>query len=150
MIYQMTYVSRCTFPIEKGGARTQLDEILSKSQPNNERDGLTGFLVFDPPWFVQVLEGAHGEVVETLRRIERDARHCGLLVIGAREIRNRSFPTWSMNGALRTPETDAIYLRHGFSHGLEPSQAQPAQVLMLALDLQNHQDVADAQARLAG
>ena len=150
MIHQLTYFSRCTFSTDESATHVHLDAILATSQPNNAHVGLTGFLIFDPPWFIQVLEGTHGEVEEALQRIERDTRHCDVRIIGTREIRNRSFPGWSMNGALRTPETDQIYLRHGLIQGVEPSHVKSTQILMLALDLQNYRGVAQAQENLLG
>lgn len=75
MIHQLVYYSRNTV---QGGDRAMLinlREIVSASQRNNSRDGVTGFLIFDKTWFVQILEGDKAQVTETYTRIARDTRH---------------------------------------------------------------------------
>ena len=57
MLHQLIYYSRNTVP---GGDRAMLmnlRNIVSASQRNNTRDGITGFLIFDKTWFIQILEG---------------------------------------------------------------------------------------------
>lgn len=91
-ITQLTYVSRNAL---SGGANTlnrQLGDILAVSRRNNGRDGITGYLVSDGAWFLQILEGDHEKVMAALVRIRFDARHSDVAVISTREIRTRSFP----------------------------------------------------------
>lgn len=57
MIHQLVYYSRNTVPGGDRAMLTNLREIVSVSQRNNSRDGVTGFLIFDKTWFIQVLEG---------------------------------------------------------------------------------------------
>ena len=81
MIHQLVYYSRNTVP---GGDRqmlTNLREIVSASQRNNSRDGVTGFLIFDKTWFLQILEGERARVTGTYDRIARDARHASPTIV---------------------------------------------------------------------
>lgn len=52
-----------------------LNEILDVSMRNIEKFGITGALLFDTLWFVQILEGDREAVSTTLRRIIDDERH---------------------------------------------------------------------------
>lgn len=136
MIHQLVYYSRNTV---SGGDRamlTNMREILSVSQRNNSRDGITGFLIFDKIWFVQVLEGERAKVMETYNRIGRDNRHSAATIINVRDVQGRLFPNWTMGGAMRTPEVQEVYLQHGFGGPLEPSRLKSEQIIGLALDLQ--------------
>lgn len=45
---------------------------------------------------MQVLEGEESAVLETYRRIERDARHHGLLTLLKERDVERMFPDWAM------------------------------------------------------
>ncbi len=136
MIHQLIYVSRNTV---SGGDRamlTNLREIVSVSQRNNGRDGVTGFLLFDKTWFVQILEGEQAQVSATYTRIARDPRHAGTSVMDVRNVPRRAFPDWTMGGAMRTPEVEEIYLQHGIGSVIEPARLKGAQIVALALDLQ--------------
>ncbi|KMO35074.1 blue light sensor protein [Methylobacterium variabile] len=136
MIHQLVYYSRNTV---SGGDRamlTNMREILSVSQRNNSRDGITGFLIFDKTWFVQVLEGERAKVMETYNRIGWDNRHSAATIINVRDVQGRLFPNWTMGGAMRTPEVQEVYLQHGFGGPLEPSRLKSEQIIGLALDLQ--------------
>lgn len=136
MIHQLVYYSRNTV---SGGDRamlTNMREILSVSQRNNSRDGITGFLIFDKTWFIQILEGERARVTETYNRIARDTRHSTATILNVRDVPARLFPNWTMGGAMRTPEVQEVYLQHGFGGALQPSRLKSDQVISLALDLQ--------------
>ena len=115
---------------------TNLREILSAAQRNNVRDGITGFLIFDKTWFFQILEGERFKVTETYTRIARDTRHSGASIMNAGDVTERSFPDWSMGGAMRSVEVQEIYLQHGIGSNMDPSKLNSTKVLQLALDLQ--------------
>lgn len=136
MIHQLVYYSRNTVPGGDRAMLTNMREILSVSQRNNSRDGITGFLIFDKTWFVQILEGERAKVLETYNRIARDTRHSTATIINVRDVQARLFPNWTMGGAMRTPEVQEVYLAHGFGGPLEPTRLKSEQIINLALDLQ--------------
>ena len=115
---------------------TNMREVLAASQRNNARDGITGFLIFDKTWFVQILEGERAQVTETYNRIARDQRHTQTTIMNVRDVPARLFPSWTMGGAMRTPEVQEVYLQHGFGGPLEPARLKSDQIVRLALDLQ--------------
>lgn len=122
------------------GQRAQLEllrAILSASQRNNARDGITGFLLFDRSWFFQILEGERASIIKTYERIQHDPRHTDVTLMALRDTRARSFPAWSMGGAIRSVDQSEIYLRHGISGTLDPTKVTAPTVLALAMDLQD-------------
>jgi hypothetical protein len=136
VVHQLVYYSRNTV---EGGDRamlTNLREIVSTSQRNNSRDGITGFLIFDKTWFVQILEGEKLKVTDTYNRIARDSRHSSATIMNVRDVEARLFPNWTMGGAMRTPEAQEVYLQHGIGGAIEPTRLKSTQVIDLALDLQ--------------
>lgn len=129
---------------------TNMREILSVSQRNNGRDGITGFLIFDKTWFVQILEGERAKVTDTYDRIARDARHAAATILNVRDVPARLFPNWTMGGAMRTPEVQEIYLQHGFGGPLDVTRLTSDQVVDLALDLQAFEESRRQGQKLAG
>lgn len=91
-LIHLIYVS--TAPVPASAAT--LEEILAVSSRNNERDGVTGMLLYAGGTFMQVLEGEDEAVDATHQRIERDARHTGVILLERAPISERSFSRWSM------------------------------------------------------
>lgn len=74
----------------------ELEAILASAVRNNDRNGVTGMLVYAGGGFMQVLEGEEAAVDETFRRVERDPRHRDVFVLERGPIDERSFGRWSM------------------------------------------------------
>ncbi len=149
MIHQLVYYSRNTV---LGGDRamlTNLREIVSASQRNNSRDGVTGFLIFDKTWFVQILEGERAKVTETYNRIALDNRHSSPNIVNVYDVTARSFPNWTMGGAMRTLEVQEIYLAHNIGSVMDPARLKSSQILQLAIDLQEFEQAKRQGQRLA-
>jgi hypothetical protein len=146
-ITQLTYLSRNGLSGDAVALNNQLGVILNVSRRNNRRDSLTGYLVSDGTWFLQILEGDHEKVMAALVRIRFDQRHSDVRVISTREIRTRSFPHWSMGGAVKTPAMRAIFRRHGLER-LDPAGLTAPTILALAMDLQDFERGQSATRRV--
>jgi hypothetical protein len=140
MVHQLIYYSRNAV---EGGDREMLinlREILAKSQHNNKRDDITGYLIFDKTWFIQILEGDRDVVTKTYNRIASDPRHGGAVIINTRDVKDRLFPNWTMAGALRTPEMQEVYLEHGIGGAIDPTKLSGDKVVRLAVDLHQFEE----------
>lgn len=73
-----------------------IKSILESSERNNERDQLTGVLLFSDGMFLQILEGERLAVTRTFERILSDARHHSVTLIQFCEITKRDFASWRM------------------------------------------------------
>jgi len=69
----------------------ELLEILELSRANNSRQAVTGMLLYSGTCFIQVLEGTPAVVERLLRRIRRDRRHRGFMVLLDHLVPRRSF-----------------------------------------------------------
>jgi hypothetical protein len=112
-----------------------LNQIMDAANRNNERDGLTGALLFDTLWFVQILEGEREAISATLARIIGDERHDRVTVMEARPIRERSFGNWWMGLAMLRGDNAVLFERHGLGARLDPRQMTGEQAVALARDL---------------
>ncbi len=149
-LHQLVYYSRNTVQGDDRALLQQLREIISVSQRNNSRDGITGYLIFDRTWFLQILEGSREVIFSTYKRIQADTRHGGVVLVQTGEIRARQFPAWTMGGSMRTPEKQEIYLRHGIGSAIDPARLKGGAIVSLALDLQAHEADLKADQRRAG
>ncbi len=78
-----------------------LAAIHARSTVNNQRDGITGALVYDRGRFVQAFEGPPEAVGALLARVSADPRCGELEVLIDQPVNERSLPEWSMH-ILRT------------------------------------------------
>lgn len=100
-------------------ADAEIHEILTQARRNNERCGITGMLLYRDGNFLQVLEGPEAAVKDTLRRIEQDERHKGILVMKTSPITERNFADWTM--AFRDISLEALKDIEGYSPFMEMS-----------------------------
>nr|WP_314857774.1 BLUF domain-containing protein [uncultured Undibacterium sp.] len=75
---------------------SELSAILDASVRNNEKNEITGMLVYKNGRFLQVLEGEKEAVLETYERIGKDPRHQSIVLLLKDEIESRDFKDWSM------------------------------------------------------
>lgn len=71
-------------------------EILRVSRRNNQAAGVTGLLIRDGDWFMQILEGPVEVVPPLMRRIEADSRHRDVSIRMVRFVAKRRFGDWTM------------------------------------------------------
>jgi hypothetical protein len=121
---------------------------LAASQRNNERDGITGALLFDSIWFVQILEGEREAVSATLRRISPDPRHDAVTIMDCAPIESRQFGNWWMGCANMAGAHAPLLAKHGLGPRLDPRTMSGDVTMALALDVArsglNRQVTADA------
>ena len=74
---------------------SEMDELLAKSRENNNRDQVTGKLIYTNKNFFQLLEGDSEVLDETFKRIKNDKRHTDIFLLG-RFDGQREYTQWSM------------------------------------------------------
>jgi hypothetical protein len=89
---QITYHSRA----EASFARSDFAALLSQCQRHNQRDSISGLLLYDGSRFLQAFEGPRDLVDRCMSRISLDARHTAVHVHSRRLITEREFGTFAM------------------------------------------------------
>jgi hypothetical protein len=74
----------------------RLNEIVAPSRRYNERNHLSGMLLFTGAHFLAILEGHERDLYKLWLRLEQDERHCELVRIGDERCGGRWFPDWMM------------------------------------------------------
>jgi hypothetical protein len=70
--------------------------LLEQSRARNQKQDITGMLLYLNLAFIQVLEGAEKDVDEIYEAIVKDDRNAGNIIIERAEIHERTFPDWTM------------------------------------------------------
>lgn len=135
MLTRLIYHSENHLGQDKGKMIADLNAIMDSANRNNEKNNITGALIFDTLWFVQILEGQREQVSETLRRIVPDPRHDSLTIMDARPISERQFGNWWMGLGVLRSDNAALYARYGLGTKLDPRKITGEQAVALATDL---------------
>jgi hypothetical protein len=74
----------------------ELKQLLIISNRNNQKENITGLLLYNDGSIIQVLEGEKEAVKALYDKIYKDHRHNGILKLDEGELSHRNFPDWSM------------------------------------------------------
>ncbi len=145
-LVQLSYYSKPVLP-QATALIPMVKDILSVAVPTNGSLDLTGYLMFDKDWFVQVLEGEDAAVMALYSKLLRDKRHRDVALKHKRKIVTREFGGWSMGAVLKSVETSEVLLTHGIGASLDPIKMSHDQIVMVARDLSRRQRSANAPTR---
>ena len=99
MIYASTALESLEFP--------EIQDLLTVANRKNEEYNLTGMLLYNGTYFLQVLEGDTKDIESLMKNLQKDHRHSKIVVLGEKEIVQRDFKQWNMgcvNGAQELKE----------------------------------------------
>jgi hypothetical protein len=141
-MYRLVYYSRNHIAHNEATFGSHLEEILEKSRINNQRDEITGALLFNAGCFAQVLEGPLDKVEAAFERIQQDERHGDVSLLALDPIDRRSFPNWAM-GFIGTSDIHAKrFAGIGLSSGFDPSRLSGDEIHALLRDLAIEEEAA--------
>jgi len=106
-LFRLVYASRAVLP-ELPRFHALVEDVLRVARPNNARNNITGLLIADLGWFVQVLEGPRRKVSRTFGDIGRDLRHVQIETLAAGPVETRLFGEWSMCARTLGPQAAAV------------------------------------------
>lgn len=96
----IVYSSRAVAPLSD----SDLQNLMQTAQARNQREGVTGVVVYDDNRFFQWLEGPAAGVDRIMNSIRGDRRHTDIQVIARRASAARRFDGWDMK--LAAPGAD--------------------------------------------
>lgn len=104
-LYFLIYASRATRPMHS----EEFSIFRRQAAASNRALGITGCLLYEDGYYLQMLEGREEVVLALLERISRDNRHQDLEVVMRAPTRHRVFKDWGMafhGFRAGTPEID--------------------------------------------
>jgi len=87
MRYAISYVSTASRNLEE----EKIENILRISEENNNKNNITGLLLFSEGNFFQIIEGRKEEIAELYNKIEKDSRHHNIIKIFEKRIYKEAF-----------------------------------------------------------
>lgn len=134
-LMRLTYFSTFKKDPEKHNPSCQFTSILDTARYNNSRQEITGALVFNSNWFVQILEGERDAVWPTFKKIEKDERHSGVTPIEMAVAPDRCFGNWWMTFIESNAENSVQFEPFLVEKVFDPSKMAPDQILALMINL---------------
>jgi diguanylate cyclase (GGDEF)-like protein len=101
-LHFLIYVSTTTAPM----ARPAFDALLKQARSFNRTVGITGCLIYQDCYFMQMLEGKKEALEALMKKIKMDPRHCDVRTVIEGPARRRVFIDWSMDFLDLTPRPD--------------------------------------------
>lgn len=91
-LYQLVYISeRC-----RSDSDQVINDIKAQAEHNNQKQHITGALLFNERYFLQYLEGELEAVTALYNKICHDSRHHNVRLLVRKEIAQRDFCRWSL------------------------------------------------------
>jgi hypothetical protein len=106
VLYRLCYCSRNLIPAPV--FPDEIREILKFARKNNERLGITGFLLLSQDCFMQTLEGPEIAIKDLYHAIAHDPRHCDVSILEQSHVEQRQYAEWSMAFTTGRDEVDAL------------------------------------------
>lgn len=131
MLVRIIYASEASQKIDVPMIRA----ILEKAQENNERNDLTGMLVFNSRYFLQAIEGCPQRINALYRTLMVDPRHRNLFILGYEHVTERMYGEWRMNYATLNEANKRAFLKYSPSSVFDPYQLTAENALRFMNDL---------------
>ena len=92
---RLIYFSQ-TIALNRDIAERHIEQILEVSRSKNEESGITGILLSDARYYLQLLEGRRGPLNEAYARILKSDLHTDVTLLDFRAIEKRAFDGFKM------------------------------------------------------
>ena len=116
ILINLIYISRVSNNISS----ETLNKILNEARINNQRHGVSGVLLFNANYFLQIIEGARPVINQLLTNLINDDRHQEIEVVHCGEINKREWGDWSMAYASPSKSNLPIFLKYSVSAEFNP------------------------------
>lgn len=123
---QIVYTSTATRQLDS----IELAALCDRSENNNRRDEVSGFLLIKSGKYLQVIEGPKEVVEDAFIRIIQDSRHTSVFVLSRRLTTRREFGQWEMACYRSLSEHDEYVVRI-----MQLTQSAPYPVQKMFADL---------------
>jgi hypothetical protein len=95
----LIHIKYCSVSAKHDFSAAELEQPLAVCRKNNGIAGVTGMLLFQSPWFFQILEGEPAVLEALYDKIALDKRHSRIMKIIQEPIEARDFGEWTMGRA---------------------------------------------------
>jgi hypothetical protein len=143
-LVQLVYHSRPNINALGAARLAAFRDIHASAVKANNRNGVTGFLIFTQNHFAQILEGDRSVVMATYDRIKQDKRHTDPTVLDITPCRSRQFQSWAMGAVHDKMAIQEAMLGIGIGGELDIPSMHAKQITALLRALTDRQNSAAA------
>lgn len=108
MHYAVTYVSTASESLTTQG----ISELLEFSKHSNNKNDITGILLFSEGNFFQIFEGRKTKVLELYKKIKADDRHRNIIEIIAKEINKEAYDNYEAGFISQNAYVESEKIQH--------------------------------------
>lgn len=130
----LTRITYCSEIVDNIGSE-ELSDILDVSRRNNDKNAVTGVLLFNSDFFLQCLEGSRAAVNRVYCRICCDKRHHNVQIMTYDEVSRRLFSGWGMAYVPWTETTRKVIAQYSIGAEFNPYQMSAQSALELLNEL---------------
>lgn len=127
MLSRLVFYGRTNMKI--GESAGMIKSILAAASDYSPASGLTGGLVFNERYTMQVVEGAREQVSKRLRRLFEDPHIDEPTVLAVGNVDKRMFEGWAVGYAGHTIDVERLYMKYGPTVDINPALMSPVGVL---------------------
>lgn len=127
MLSRLVFYGRTNMKI--GESAGMIKSILAAASDYSPASGLTGGLVFNEKYMMEVIEGAREQVSKRLKLLYEDPRLEDLTLLAVGAIDKRAFDGWAVGYAGHTIDAERLYLKYGPTIDINPSSMSAQAVL---------------------
>lgn len=127
MLSRLVFYGRTNVKI--GESAGMIKNILAAASDYSPASGLTGGLVFNEKYMMEVIEGAREQVSKRLKLLFEDPRIEELTVLAISTVDKRVFEGWAVGYAGRTIDAERLYLKYSPTVDINPTSMSAAAVL---------------------
>lgn len=91
-MHHIMYMSKATVAVPE----EELKEMLAQWRKYNEKEDITGMLLYSGDHFVQLIEGPAENLKKLFSRINQDNHHTNIIKLADGKITHRLFADWTM------------------------------------------------------
>lgn len=127
-LIQLIYLSRSRLAEPVADA---LKALQIQAEANNASNGITGLLVYNAGYFLQIIEGDDRAIERLYDKICRDQRHTDICRLSSHQIQRRLFDGWHMG--LINVEGDPTLEKRRFEQLVQEYRRAPRKELICKL-----------------
>ena len=108
MRHAIVYVSTVTQEME----RKEIKDLLNNSKEWNNKNGITGLLLYSGGNFFQIIEGEKNMISELFQEIKSDKRHQDIIQIFGKEIHKKAYDGYDSDYVSEDSDIDPEQFQH--------------------------------------
>ena len=112
MRYAIVYVSTASETLDEN----EIKQILTSTEECNNKNNITGLLLFSEGNFFQVIEGDKQVIMELFENIKEDDRHHNILQIFGKDIHKEAYDGYTSDFVSEVAEYDQEKFQHYLNH----------------------------------